>query len=377
METELKSVLDGIRGSVDSFNSKFAALQTQVDAIDTQDRTRHTGGGEKSLVEMLRDNEDVARLVRDRKGAAVITFSGADYSGFLSRKTNITSTAVGAMTSGVLQIDRTPGITQEARQALKVRNVLTARPTTMQVVDFVKVATPMGIASPQTEASAKAENAATFTTASEKVQTIATWIPATRQVLDDFTELAGFINSSLNYYVDLAEEIQLLSGDGTGVNLHGLITQAAAFDTTLLTPTSGWNKIDIVGHAVQQIVETKEIEPTFVILNPRDWWGMRLQKDSFGRYILGDPQSEVSTPNLFNLTPVSTTSISRGTFLVGSGDPAACEIRDRLEMQIEISTSHSDFFTRNLLAVRAEKRLALVVKRPASFVYGSFSSSPA
>ena len=48
-----------------------------------------------------------------------------------------------------------------------------------------------------------------------------------------------------------------------------------------------------------------------------------------------------------------------------------------MEMQVEVSTEHQDFFTKNLVAVRAEKRLALVVKRPNSFVTGSFTTSPA
>ncbi len=41
-------------------------------------------------------------------------------------------------------------------------------------------------------------------------------------------------------------------------------------------------------------------------------------------------------------------------------------------MQVEVSTEHQDFFVKNLVAIRAEKRLALVVKRPGSYVAGSF-----
>jgi hypothetical protein len=68
--------------------------------------------------------------------------------------------------------------------------------------------------------------------------------------------------------------------------------------------------------------------------------------------------------------------MAAGTFLVGSGSPAAVEIRDRMSTQIEISTEHSDYFVRNLVAVRAEKRLALLTKRPASLVSGTFTTSP-
>jgi HK97 family phage major capsid protein len=68
--------------------------------------------------------------------------------------------------------------------------------------------------------------------------------------------------------------------------------------------------------------------------------------------------------------------IAPGSFLVGSGSPVAAEIRDRMEMTVEISTEHSDYFTRNLVAIRAEKRLALITKRPNSFVTGTFTTSP-
>jgi HK97 family phage major capsid protein len=85
----------------------------------------------------------------------------------------------------------------------------------------------------------------------------------------------------------------------------------------------------------------------------------------------------VGGQTLFGLVPVPTTSILSGTFLVGNGDPAAVEIRDRQEMTVEISTQHDDYFIKNKIAIRAEKRVALVVKRPDSFVTGSFSTSPA
>lgn len=357
--------------------TKITAMQAQADAIDVKLAERRAAEvPQPGVLEVLQANDSVNRLMKDRGGRAVVTLEGKHVRELLGRKTTITSSAVGIATTGVLQIDRIAGITAEARQALTVRDLLYARPTTMQVVDFVKVNTPMAIASPQVEASAKAENAVTFTSVSEKVRTIATWIPASKQILDDFTELMGFINSTLPYYVNLAEEIQLLSGDNTGENLHGLITQAAAFNTGLLSASKGWNKIDIVGRAVQQITGAKELDPTFIVLHPNDWWEMRLTKDGFGRYILGDPQTN-ARPSLFGLDVVYTTSIANGTFLIGSGNPVASEIRDRMEMQIEFSTEHQDFFTKNLVAVRGEKRVVLVVKRPNSYITGSFTTSPA
>lgn len=356
---------------------QIEALQKQADALDIKLAEKHAAAEpEETLEQYLSKDEGLKKFMRDRNGNYVLNFDAKQARQF-ERKTTITSTDIGYATTGVLQIDRRPGIVPEARQRLMVRDVLTARPTQSQVIDFVRVNSPMTIASPQQgEGHDKKEAAVTFTAASERVKTLATWIPASRQVLDDMTELMGFLRSSLAYYVDLAEEQQLLTGSGSGEDLHGLVTQATAFSTALLPITGSYNRIDVIGRVIQQITSASELQPSFIVLNPVDWWSIRLTKDTQGRYILGDPMGPVAQEQLFGLTPVVTTSIASGTFLVGSGSPIATEIRDRMSMQIEIATQHASFFTQNLIAIRAEKREALIVYRPASFISGTFITSP-
>jgi len=383
LKTELKSWFDKAGeqekkyGTIlEETKTKIDALQKQADALDIKLADRHAAAlPTETLQEVLEKDDSVKRLLRDKSGNCVMQFKGKQLQHF-ERKTAIESSAVGAATSGVLQIERVPGIVQEARQALTVRNLLSSRPTTMQVIDFVKVNAPLVIASPQIETHTKRENAVTFTTKSEKVRMLATWIPASKQILDDMTELSSFLQSSLPYYVDLAEEQQLLSGSGSGEDLDGLITQATAFDTALLPLSGSYNRIDYIGRVIQQITAAKELQPTFIVLHPNDWWAIRLTKDTQGRYILGDPMGPVGVQTLFGLTPVITTSVAPGTFLIGSGSSIACEIRDRMEMTVEIATQHSTYFVENMIAIRAEKRLALIVYRPASFITGSFTISP-
>jgi HK97 family phage major capsid protein len=371
------SIQTSVQGLSTKFDTKMAALQTQVDAIDARGADQlHAHVSTKSVKTILEESDQFQRLVSDRRGRATLTLTAENAPHMFQRKTTITSSGVGWMTTGVLPIERIPEITTEARRRLVVRDALYARPTTFQVVDFVKVTSPMTIASPVAEASLKPENAVTFASTSERVKTIATWIPASKQILEDMTELAGFLQTSLSFYVDLAEEIQLLSGDGTGENLHGLIPQASAFSAALLTPAAGWTRLDIIGRAIQQLMAASELPPTFVILHPNDWWALRLTKDAYGRYIIGDPQAGQDVPKLFDLDVIPTPSIAAGQFLIGSGDPAASEIRDRMQLQVEVSTEHQDYFVKNLVAVRAEKRLALVTKRPGSYVAGTLNSSP-
>lgn len=373
-QEEIKNLGATTKGTADS----LIALQKQVDAIDIKMAEKHTANAPtKTLEDTFKENEAIQRLMKDGRGRAIIELDGKQSSRLFGRKATLLSSGAGSLpTTGVLQIDRMTGITLEARQQLTIRDVLDSAPTSMQVVDYVKVNAPLVAASPQTEGSSKYENTVTFTSVSERVKTIATFLRASRQILEDFTELMSFLQSSLPYYTDLAEETELLSGSASGEHLNGLITQATGFSTGLLSATKGWNTIDIIGRAIQQVTAAKEVQPSFVVLHPNDWFGMRLTKDGFGRYILGDPQSQVEA-TLFGLRVVATTNISAGTFLVGNGNPAAAQIRDRMVTTVDISTEDADNFTKNLVTVRAEKRLALVVRRPASFITGSFTSSPA
>lgn len=397
LQAELKTHFDKAEAErkqygtmLEETKNTITKLQTQVDAMDVKMAQRIVADQNQgpTLLKTFKEDEGVQRLLRDKKGRAYITIKGRDMVDLMSRKTIITEVTtgtgpggdplapVGTQTTGVLPIQRIPGIIPEARQTLRVRDLFSQRPTTFPLVDFVRVNQPLSIASPVAEASIKPENQLTFTALSERVKLLATFILATRQVLDDFGELMSFLQTSLPYYVDLEEELQLLAGDNVGEDLHGVNTQAAAFNSTYLPSLAkGWNKIDVIAAAIEQIQIAKELDPTFAVLSVKDWWDIRLTKDGFGRYILGDPQSQVR-PSLFGIDIVPTTSQPTGSFLVGSGSPIAAEIRDRMDMAVEISTEDSDNFRRNLVTIRAEKRLAMVVKRPNSFVQGSFSTSP-
>jgi HK97 family phage major capsid protein len=382
LQTELKSYFDKAEGEKKTLGTvlqetqvSMAAIQKQVDAIDKSLTEKHTLSELRTLETELKENDNVARVMKDGHGSAKFKVTPEMF----QQKTTITSGtgSLGTLeTVGVLQSERTPGIVAEARRALRVRSLLSARPTLLQSISFVKVDSPFVKASPQVEGNAKLENAVTFTVGVERVKTIATWVPATRQIMEDYTELAGFIRTALPYYVDMEEENQLLTGDGSGENLHGLCHQATAFNTALLG-TGAFSPADVIARVIQQIETANEIEPTFIVLNPANYWTIRLAKSSTGEYIFGSPAMDLGTFPLFGLQAVKTNAMTSGYFLVGSGLPVASEIRDRLAMEVTISTEHADYFTRNMVALRAEKRLALVVYRPGSYVYGAFSQSPA
>lgn len=67
-----------------------------------------------------------------------------------------------------------------------------------------------------------------------------------------------------------------------------------------------------------------------------------------------------------------TDALAADEFLVGNFQRAA-RLYDRMQATVEIATQHADFFTRNLVAILAEERVALTVPRPDMLVKGTFA----
>jgi HK97 family phage major capsid protein len=244
---ETKTALQALKGKYDELETQNKALQRQVDAIDLAGHDRHNGGVEtKSIAEEIFEHSEFKAMAEmGGRGHAVIKIG--DF-----QKKSLTATGVGFTTSGVMSIDRLPGIVPVQFRMLRIRDLLRSQPTLMGAVDFVRVSSFTNAASPQVEASSKAESDMTLAPVSEKVQTVAHWIRCSKQILEDLPGLSEIVNNHLIYGLKLKEETQLLAGDGTGVNLHGLITQATAFNTALLNGTAGWNRLDVIARAIQQ-----------------------------------------------------------------------------------------------------------------------------
>lgn len=267
------------------------------------------------------------------------------------------------------------GIYTTPNRMLRIRDILPSRTTASNLVEFTRENAFTNNAGPQVSGSPEAyenvtkpESAITFTLVNVPVVTLAHFIPASVQVLDDSPMLESHINGRLMYGLKLKEETQLLSGTGSNHQLNGLITQATSY--TPRSPDLTQNEIDKIRDAARQL-HASEYEPDFVVLNPADWYDIDITKVNAGtddRYIVGDPKS-MQGPNLWGMPVIVTNSITAGTFLVGSRN--ACEIADRQMAVVEASREDSTNFQKNMVTIRAEERLALCVFRTEAFVTGS------
>jgi HK97 family phage major capsid protein len=291
------------------------------------------------------------------------------------QKTTITSGTTNLNASTLVAPDFRPGIVPIWPQRLRVRNLLPTFPTQSNSIEFARELSETSAAAPQTsEGAIKGESEIQFELATAPVRTLAHWIPASRQILDDAQALSGFLNSRLTYMLALAEEGEVLFGTGSGTHLSGLVTNAGLYDTNRTTVGSD-SFLDVLSHAAEQVYEDSNLEADGIILNPADWEQIRLLKQtgtgiSSGQYIFVDPQL-ATTPRLWGIPVVTSKSMPKGQFLVGAFQQAAA-IFDRQMSSVEVSREHSDYFVRNLVAILAEERLALAIFTPHGFCFGGF-----
>lgn len=319
----------------------------------------------KTMGAAFSDSDQFKKLAADRRGTAVVGFKSLDLGAAV---TNITSSTGG--TGGVgeaIAPDRRPGIIAPPERRMTVRNLLMPGRTASNIVQFVQETGFQNMAAAQAEGQLKAQSDLSMELVDTPVRTIAHWFKASNQVLSDIPLLQSYIDGRARYGLKYEEERQLLAGDGTGVNLLGLIPQATPFDTDLLQADD--QQVDMVRRAILQ-VRLAEYDASGIVLNPVDWAIIETLKDSNGRYLFGNPGSSLQ-PALWGRPVIDTMAMPVGHFLVGAFDMAA-QVFDREDANVQVSTEDGDNFVKNMVTIRAEERLALAVHRPESFIYGGF-----
>jgi HK97 family phage major capsid protein len=218
-------------------------------------------------------------------------------------------------------------------------------------------------AAPVAEGTAKPESALVFDQVPEGVSKIAHWMPVTEEILEDVPAIQSYVDGRLRTGLDLAEEDQLLNGNGTPPNLKGLMLRATA---PTIAQGAGESIADAVAKAIAQIATTAFTPATAIVMNPADWLGVQLSKTSTGDYYGDGPFAAFGVASLWGLPVAVTSAIVAKTALVGAFGSMAQYFR-RGGVRVEASNSHQDYFIKNLVAIRAEERLALACYRPAAF----------
>ncbi|ATY01619.1 phage major capsid protein [Klebsiella aerogenes] len=272
---------------------------------------------------------------------------------------------------GVVEPQRLPGIDTAPKQRLFIRDLIAPGRTSSPAIFWVQQTGFTNNAKVVSENTQKPYSDIQFATKITPVTTVAHLFKASKQILDDFAQLQSTIDAEMRYGLKFVEEQEILFGEGTGAHLDGIVPQASAFNPAFQVEQQ--NGIDDLRLAMLQ-AQLARFPASGHVLHFIDWAKIELTKDSLGRYILANPAA-LTGPTLWGLPVVATEAAQfLGKFLTGAFN-AGAQIFDREETNVVISTENADDFEKNMITIRCEERLALAVKRPEAFVFGSFSGA--
>jgi HK97 family phage major capsid protein len=378
---EVKALAESAIGKLEAGEKLTGSIKEQVDeALVVMNETkarldeveqRVARKGEEQVVNgksagyQFVENEEVKSFLTNPSAGKRIGVE-MDYKAIIS---GLTTVADGS--AGDLVVPARGPLVDGIERRMTVRDLLTPGNTNSSSIQYpVETGFTNSAATvTETAGTAKPQSELQFDIRTASVTTIAHWVLATRQILDDAPMLRSYIDGRLRYGLRYAEEAQLLNGDGTGTNLNGIYTQATA-STANLAVIASPTKLDVLRVAVLQ-ASLAELPATGIVIHPTDWMTIETTKDSAGNYIIGDPAATIQ-PRIWGLPVVATQAMTVDKFLVGAFKLGA-QIFDRQDARVELSTEDSDNFRKNLVTILAEERLALAVYRPLAFVKGDFS----
>jgi HK97 family phage major capsid protein len=261
------------------------------------------------------------------------------------------STSGASATTGLVVADRQPNIIGLPNRPAKVRDLIMPGRTVSSSIDYVKETVFTNNAAPVAEnpATPKPQSDMQFALTNTPVRTIAHWVLASKQIMADAPMLQSYIDGRLRYGLDYAEDVQLLLGDGTGVNILGLMPQATLYAQPAGATVSAATSIDKLRLAMLQAALAL-FPATGHVLNPTDWANIELTKDGQGRYIFANPTG-LAGPTLWGLPVAETLAMPQNNFLTGAFRYAA-QIFDREDADVLISTEDRDNFVKNMVTVQ-------------------------
>lgn len=367
--------------ALENIEAQLAAFSTKA---DTEAKLGEVSAETKAAIENFgikqREFADQLVLIKQRgtapaaEGEKIETWGeqfvkNARYADFAGGHLNklrveVKNTLTGA--DATVAPDRKPGVVSGAFLPFSMESLIPATTTTSNAIEFTKEASFTNSAAEAAEGASKGESALTWSLVNMPVSTVAHWIKISKQLASDNTALAAYVNTRMAYGVNQKVDVQLVVGDGTAPNISG------TYDAGNYTAHGYANAA--LGSTLKKLVLIRKIMADLyaagypadaIVLNPADWATIEIElfTTAAGQTLYNVSSS--GQPYLFGLPVIQSIGMAADTFQVGAFKQAYM-IHNREGVVVEMSDSDSDNFTKNLITLRAERRLALATEKPAA-----------
>ena len=188
---------------------------------------------------------------------------------------------------------------------------------------------------------------------------IACHIKESDEYIHDYAFLASAINGRLLYQHGLVVQNKLVYDLSQ--------TSGIQTDTTTWTSSSTATDIaDMILKAAMDVQDQSGFAADGIVINPTDWYSLRIAKDGEYRYYGGGFFGAQNVPNLWGTPVCVSTAVTAGTIIVGAFKTCGSVVNSG-GVSIEAVNTDQDDFIKNLMTIRCEERLALAVRRPKGF----------
>ncbi len=366
IEAKLKAFSDKADGEAKTVGQISADTKTALDAIGTQQR---------ELADRLNSIEQKATAQPEQKGVSSWGeqfIKSANYGAFAGGNLNklrveVKNTLVGSDTNVAPQ--RNAGIVGGAFLPFAMEALLPSTTTSSNAIEFTKEASFTNSAAEAAEGAQKAESALTWSLVNMPVSTVAHWIKISKQLAADAPALAAYVNTRMRYGVNQKVDTQLVVGDGTAPNISGTydtgnFTAHGYTNAAIAAISTTFKKLVLIRKVIADLYAAG-YPADAIVLNPADWATIEIELFTTAAGQTLYSVNDAGQARLFGLPVIQAIGMAADTFQVGRFSEAYM-IYNREGVVVEMSDSDGDNFQKNLITLRAERRLALATEKPAA-----------
>jgi len=209
------------------------------------------------------------------------------------------------------------GFVQLQHEPQRILSLIPTTSTSSPVLEYVQQQANTGSAGMVAEGTAKPEIVVGAERVEVRVRKIAATAKVTNETLSDYPTFASWLTRELSHSLIDVESAQLLSGDGTGENLTGILATSGILTHAVATGDSLLDGIEAASTALR--VGAAFTEPDSILLHPTTWSLLRTQKDSQNRYLVEQPVQGAPQPtSLWNIPVVTSTAVPVGEAVVAN-----------------------------------------------------------
>lgn len=374
MTAEIMKALDSVEAKLSAMSAKADGEMATIGKVsaDTKAALDAIGVEQRVLADrmLLLEQRGVAQADEKKVGSWGQEFvKSARYADFAGgnlgkMRVEIKATMVGADAN--VAPDRLSRIVGGAETPFSMEALLPSTSTSSNAIEFTKENVFTNSAAEAAEGAEKGESSITWTLVNMPVSTVAHWIRISRQLASDAPALAAYVDNRMRYGVNRKVDTQLVVGDGTAPNISGTYDSGNYTAHGYLSGALGsvMPKLVLIRKVIADLY-VAGYPADAIVLNPADWATIEIElfTTAAGQSLYNINASGQAF--LFGLPVIQSIGMAADTFQVGRFAEAYM-IYNREGVVVEMSDSDDDNFTKNMITLRAERRLALATEKPAA-----------